>query len=261
MYAWFFIGIFVIISYGDSMIEEFSKYVSYYDMDVLEIRRKYYHSLRVMNLARKYAKLLNFSDEDIKLASVIGLLHDIGRFDQFKMYHTFDDFKSIDHADYGVQLLQQNHLIKRFYQTDNEEDYHIIFFAIKNHNKLVVNNRDCNERYMMHAQLVRDVDKLDLIFLVGDLKEVHYLSVNEDVSFKVMEAVKKHISANKRDVMNVNDKIALKFCFAFDINYGICLKELRRNFVHFYDAIDDKYYKLRDVYLEVINYIDNKLNE
>ena len=68
------------------MIEEFNKYTSNYDMKIAEIKRKYNHSIRVMNLAKKYAKILGFKENDIELATVIGLLHDIGRFEQFKKY-------------------------------------------------------------------------------------------------------------------------------------------------------------------------------
>ena len=83
------------------MKEEFDKYVQNYDLNNIDIKRKYRHSYRVMNLSKRYATLLGFSKEDIELATVIGLLHDIGRFEQLKVYHTYDDTKSIDHALYG----------------------------------------------------------------------------------------------------------------------------------------------------------------
>jgi len=39
---------------------------------------------------------------------IIGLLHDYGRFIQWKKYKTFTDIDSIDHADLGVNLLTSN---------------------------------------------------------------------------------------------------------------------------------------------------------
>ena len=50
------------------MIEEFNKYVNNYDMNLYGISRKYNHSIRVMNLCRKYAKKLNYSDSDIDIS-------------------------------------------------------------------------------------------------------------------------------------------------------------------------------------------------
>ena len=80
----------------------FDKYVSNYDLSNELIKLKYDHSYRVMELSIKYAKELEFSESDIELCKIIGLLHDFGRFEQLKVYNTFDDNKSIDHADYSV---------------------------------------------------------------------------------------------------------------------------------------------------------------
>ena len=84
------------------MKEAFDKYVNNYDLNNKDIKKKYLHSYRVMSLSKKYAQLLGWNKHDIELASLIGLLHDIGRFEQLKIYNTFDDSKSIDHAHYGV---------------------------------------------------------------------------------------------------------------------------------------------------------------
>ena len=87
------------------MLEEFTKYVNNYDMNDENIRLKYNHSIRVMELSRKYAQILGFNDEDIYLATLIGLLHDIGRFEQLKVYHSYNDRETIDHAEYGIEQL------------------------------------------------------------------------------------------------------------------------------------------------------------
>ena len=115
-------------------MEAFDKYVSKYDMNNKKIKIKYFHSYRVMSLSKKYATLLNWNKHDIELASVIGLLHDIGRFEQQRIYHTFDDSKSIDHAHYGVQELFEKGYIKYFW--NNPKDYEIIKFAIENHTNM-----------------------------------------------------------------------------------------------------------------------------
>ena len=49
------------------MLEEFTKYVNNYDMNDENIRLKYNHSIRVMELSHKYAQILGFNDEDIYL--------------------------------------------------------------------------------------------------------------------------------------------------------------------------------------------------
>lgn len=61
-----------------------------------------------MALNKKYAKLLGFNEEDIYLAEIIGLLHDFGRFEQLRKYHSYNDATTIDHADYSIEQLFTN---------------------------------------------------------------------------------------------------------------------------------------------------------
>ena len=46
--------------------------------------------------ARRIAKSLNLSEEEQDLAELIGLLHDIGRFEQWKWYGTYSDKLTMD---------------------------------------------------------------------------------------------------------------------------------------------------------------------
>ena len=83
----------------------FKEYVSNYNLQDGKIALKVAHILRVSELSKKIATSLNLSEEDIKLAELIGLLHDIGRFEQVRKYNTFIDKISINHGEYGVKIL------------------------------------------------------------------------------------------------------------------------------------------------------------
>ena len=89
---------------------EFFKYVEQFDLTDERIQRKKFHSIRVQKISEKIAEDLKLNEEYIDIASLIGLLHDIGRFEQEKQYHTFDDNKSFDHGDYGAILLKRINL-------------------------------------------------------------------------------------------------------------------------------------------------------
>ena len=67
----------------DKRKEEFRKHYENYDIEETAIKRKYYHSLRVMDLSILIAKYLGLNNKDITLASFIGLLHDYARFEQW----------------------------------------------------------------------------------------------------------------------------------------------------------------------------------
>ena len=238
------------------MIEEFDEYTHNFDMNNIKIKRKYDHSYRVMELSKKYATLLGFDKHDIELATIIGLLHDIGRFEQLKQYDTFDDSISFDHATYGCKLLFDNNMIEKFYS--NKEDYEIIRFAIENHNKLKIEETN-NEKALMHAKLIRDTDKLDILYLIGYLKEYDIQASDEEITKEVLEQFYNHQSILKNSRKNVNDKIVFTFSYAFDINYDICLEEFKNNFKYFYDKVEINN-KFKDIYNEIIKYIDERMN-
>ena len=51
------------------------------------------HTYHVADNAREIAKKLNLSKEDIELAELIGLLHDIGRFEELKITKELNSVK------------------------------------------------------------------------------------------------------------------------------------------------------------------------
>ena len=63
--------------------EEFIKYTGKFNLQDENIDRKQQHSLRVMKISNQLAKELELNEEQIQLATLIGLLHDIGRFKQY----------------------------------------------------------------------------------------------------------------------------------------------------------------------------------
>ena len=243
---------------GVIMLEKaFDEYVSHYNMNNMDIKLKYTHSYRVMKLQEKYAKLLGFSKEDIELARVIGLLHDLGRFEQLRVYKTYDDSKSIDHALYSCVQLFEKGEIKKF--VSNEEWYPIIEFAIKNHNKRVL-EKVADERMMMHAKLIRDTDKIDIIYLMGALKEINIIPVKRHITKEVWKEFFEHKEIDKKWIKNKNDYSVVRYGFAFDINNTICLKELKKNY-DIYHEIQKDNEELTSVYEETIRYIKERLKD
>lgn len=239
------------------MYEEiFTKYVSAYDMSDSDIKLKYNHSIRVMKLSEKYAKALNFNEEDTELAKIIGLLHDIGRFEQLRVYHTYNDAISIDHADYGVRELFEKNIIEQF--NIKKEWYPIIKFAIQNHNKSEI--EPCNdERTLMHAKLIRDTDKIDILYFLGTLGELNNKGVNEPITNEVKEVFYKHQTINHKFIKRTNDKYIQYFAFIYDINYDVCLKEFLDNLKVYYNRVEIN--NIFKEYLEeTIKYVNERID-
>jgi len=70
-----------------------------------KIRRKVLHTRNVTELICRFDLEVERIDHDFRESAITGLLHDVARFAQWYHFQTFDDRKSIDHAQWGARLL------------------------------------------------------------------------------------------------------------------------------------------------------------
>ena len=149
----------------------FKEYVKKYNPEDEKIKIKIAHIERVAENSKRIAENLNLSQEDIELAELIGVLHDIGRFEQVRLYHTFVDKDSINHGEYGAKVLFEDGLIRKFIKDDKFD--RIIKLAIVNHNRADI-EEGLTEREKLHAKIIRDADKTDIftILISGDKKAI-----------------------------------------------------------------------------------------
>ena len=198
-------------------IEQLKNYASkYIDLNSL-CELKLHHTLRVMNLCEEIAISLNFSKEEIELAKLCGLLHDIGRFEQWKRFNTFNDSKSIDHGDLGVEFLthNNNNLLRIFIEDEKYDS--IILNSIKYHNKYKIPN-DLTEQKKEFIKIVRDADKIDILYLYT-IEDIHLDTNNEKFSDKILECLINQQEINRKDINTKADRLAISLGFLFDINY------------------------------------------
>lgn len=137
----------------------FENYVSNYNLNDPNIYLKYKHTGKVAENCERIAKSLNLSEQDIDLAWEIGMLHDIGRFEQLRRFDTFIDTESIDHAEFGGDLLFKEGLIQQF--DDEKENYELLEKAIRLHSLYRLPD-NLSERELLFCQMIRDADKIDI---------------------------------------------------------------------------------------------------
>ena len=209
--------------------DEFMKYTNNYDMENENIDRKIYHSLRVMEISKKIATNMGLENEKIELATLIGLLHDIGRFEQFKIYQTYSDLESIDHGDLGADILKQNNFIRNFIKEAKYDE--IILKSVQNHNKYKIAD-DLNKEEKLFCKIVRDADKIDILYEAIEIfwKKGREEIQNDLISDKVYNEFlnKKLIKKDKNMKKNGIDKLVLMLAFVFDINFHESLEILKK---------------------------------
>lgn len=136
---------------------EFEAYLDGYDRTDDKINLKIVHTYGVVGCAEEIARRMGLGEEDIMLAKLIGLLHDIGRFEQLKRYNSFHP-GTMNHAKYGAELLFEEGMIRQFVKEDTWDD--IIRIAIDRHSDFAIEGVT-DERTLLHAKIIRDADKLD----------------------------------------------------------------------------------------------------
>lgn len=89
----------------NKVLQRFKEYTDAYDASDEKIALKIKHTYRVAGLCEQIARSEQRSEEEQSLAWLLGMLHDIGRFEQLRRYDTFSDADSIDHAQLGADIL------------------------------------------------------------------------------------------------------------------------------------------------------------
>ena len=91
----------------------FQTYLTAYDQEDDKVRLKIIHTYGVISQIEELSRRMHLPDEDVQLAKLIALLHDIGRFEQLRRFDSFEP-GTMDHAAYGVQILFDEGLIRQF---------------------------------------------------------------------------------------------------------------------------------------------------
>jgi putative nucleotidyltransferase with HDIG domain len=177
------------------------------------------HTYRVIGNIMIIARSSGLSDADVQLAKIIALTHDIGRFQQFIRYRTFDDSISVNHAALGVSIIRE---IEFFKEILDDRYRRLIDTVIMNHN---VHKPDpnLNVRDLLFTKLIRDADKVDIWNILTWM----------DVVFKILDKKKTETEYKVPDdiltcfrngqivpsAVSMNDYRLLRLSWIYDMNF------------------------------------------
>lgn len=234
---------------------EFDKFTKNYDLAEKPILKKYNHSYRVMKISKEISESINLNEEEIYISMVIGLLHDYSRFEQWAKYKTYSDINSIDHGDLAIQKLFDNNEIEKF--NIKKEYYKYIYDAIKYHNKYNY-PENLDKKNKLFCKIIRDADKLDIIYLLG-LKEEKAKEDDSEISKEVEKYFFENKLVRRTGKINLSDNILLKLALVYDLNFLYSYKYIRENKLidNMFETLENKEkYKLYFDYIK--NYVKEK---
>ncbi len=185
-----------------NLLNDFKEFVmNNYDINNALILEKYEHSIRVYFLMMKLAQELKLNNRDTYLAMLIGLFHDLGRFEEVVRHQKFARKAKFDHGAYSNKILFNDHFIDKYHL--NEEELNIVRKAIYFHNKNGI-GENLNERETLFAKMIRDIDKLDILYVFAKGHELDYKKLP---NANLLEDFYLDNEVQLKDVKNQNDLI------------------------------------------------------
>ena len=211
------------VAFMSDALKEFLNYTESYKQYGEKVLLKIRHTVRVRDLCIEISDSLGLSGDDTALAAACGLLHDIGRFEQWKQYQTFNDQRSVDHGALGAEVLCADGLIGRF----SETDHGTILNAVKYHNRFMLPDA-LNARDRLFAGIVRDADKIDILrlYVTGGLV---CRTKGTAMSDPVLGALSECRAIQRESLNTKADEIAIRLGFVFGLNHRRSFEIVREN--------------------------------
>ena len=172
--------------------------VTQFDTTNDNILRKIIHSYSVAEKCFMVASKLELDKHQREFCYLIGLFHDLGRFKQWQVYHTYVDKLSINHADLSAQMLKE--FIDIFELTERENE--ILLSAIKYHNQPYLGQ---DKDIIFYRNIVMDCDAFSNVISTANGIQQMMTSTEDGVTqsllndFMSLKSLLKYVAKTKLD--------------------------------------------------------------
>jgi hypothetical protein len=145
----------------DALYSWFDRYVEpFLDTDeegARNIQLKIEHTRKVCEAMAELSAGERLSENEGRIAAATALLHDVGRFPQYRRWRTFRDSDSDNHARLALEVIREQHILTGL----DPAELILIEEAIRFHNLLEppAQVKSSTRRFI---NLIRDADKLDI---------------------------------------------------------------------------------------------------
>jgi len=152
----------------DDLLAWFDNYVESFlvtdDEGAKNIRLKIEHTRKVCEAMALLSDGEGLLENESRIASAVALLHDVGRFPQYRRWRTFLDSDSDNHARLAIDVIREENLLAGF----DPAEVLLVEEAVRFHNTLAppATIQSPTRKYI---NLIRDADKLDIWRLFVEL--------------------------------------------------------------------------------------------
>lgn len=251
----------------EHVISAFDRYTSAYDVTDVKVKLKIDHTYRVAEICDKISDSLHLSPEDRDIAWLSGMLHDIGRFEQLRRYHTFQDRISCNHAELSADILFKDRTIRMFTEDSSEDE--LLEKVIRLHNVYILPD-DLNERELLFTNLLRDADKVDIIKVncITPRAEIYDIPESEfrasTISQNVYDDIISERNVDRNHSKTPADYIIGHIAFVYGLVYKQSFIEVRRQgyldeMLDFRSDVEDTKEKFKKIKETINKYIDRHI--
>jgi len=198
------------------------------------IRLKIEHTRMVCRMMNRLTEGEKMNDADCTLAAAVALLHDVGRFPQYRRWGTFRDAASDNHARLAIETISEHNILCDLDATERL----MVEEAVRFHNLLALPERykSPTDRFI---RLIRDADKLDIwrVFVEHFSKPSDQRASAVTLGFPELPGVSmpclEQLLAGEvvrlDSVTSVNDFKLLLLSWVFDLNFASSYRMLRHD--------------------------------
>jgi hypothetical protein len=213
----------------DSLKTWFDNYVEPYldtdDEGAGNIRLKIEHTRKVCEAMALICTGESLSPGESRIASAVALLHDVGRFPQYRRWRTFRDDDSDNHARLAIDVIREFNLLGLL---DPQEQI-LIEEAVRFHNLLKLPGR-VQSPTRLFINLIRDADKIDIWRVFTELlalpphkrasaATLGFADLPDEVSEECVRTLAGGSVVQLNNVRMLNDFKLLQISWVYDLNF------------------------------------------
>ncbi len=196
------------------------------------LRLKQEHTTRTCEEIVRLARELALDENETRIAALTALFHDVGRFSQFAQYRTYNDLRSIDHGQRGVEVLREEGILHSL----PAEERQWVETAVGLHGRKSLPSA-LKGRALLFTRLIRDADKIDIFRVVTD----HYKRYRQDPDNfalevelpddpqycpEVLEAVRNEEAVDWAKLRTLTDAKLCQLGWVYDLNFTASLRRI-----------------------------------
>jgi len=196
------------------------------------LKLKEEHTRRTCEEMLYLAEELRLDANQKRIAEVIALFHDIGRFEQFVRHRTYNDVRSLNHCLLGLEVLQKTKVLEAIERKERE----LVEKAIEYHG-LKELPKDLEGQSLLLSKMIRDADKLDVLYVVTEFyrkRRDEPESVILELEFsdeprcspEVVEDILQARRIDYNSLRTLNDMRLLQLGWVYDVNFTVTLKRI-----------------------------------